>query len=360
MTLHNPILRALAPALARPPLREIARASIGAGLALALCGLLRAVIGPADSKLPFLIAPLGASAFLLFSVPNSPLVQPWSVVVGNSLSALVAITVMGMVTFTPLAVALSVCCALAAMMLARAMHPPGAAVALLIALTPALTQDHSFAFALDPVALDSALLVAFATLYNRATGRKYPFRLPPETSAHATSDTTPERRLGLSADELGAILAKMNLAANIGTEDLARLIGAAEAAATARHLGGLTAAEVMSRDVVTVPPDTPRETLADLFRTHRFKTLPVVSQNGHYLGLLSQGDLLDHGADNKTARDLMKESVASIAPASPLASLLALLSDGGQQSVPVVQDDHLLGIVTRSDMIAALAHVLAR
>ncbi|MCX8507680.1 MAG: CBS domain-containing protein, partial [Rhodobacteraceae bacterium] len=258
----------------------------------------------------------------------------------------------------PVAGALAVTLAMIGMMVTRALHPPGGAVALLIALNAKPGTVAGFDFALMPVLVETILLVMAALLFNRLTGRKYPFRQPPETGSHGTRDPSPERRLGLSADDLGQILQKMNLAANIGTEDLARLIGAAEAEATARHLGGLAAQDVMSQDQVTVAPDSPPEALVRIFQNRQFKTLPVVAGDGTYLGLLSQADLLAHRDRHDAAEQMMSTDFATARPDMPLAPLLALLADGGQQAVPVLEGQRLVGLVTRSDMIGALAPAL--
>lgn len=359
MTPARRLLRAFGPAIARPSVAEMLRAALGAGVGLLATGLIaRAMPHNGIAPPPFLIAPLGATAFLLFAVPNSPLAQPWSAIVGNLLSALVALGLIRLVPDPRLAATLSVAGAVLAMTAARAMHPPGAAVALLIALSAGAGAPTGVTFALTPVLLDTTLLVLAAIAFNRATGRKYPFRQPPEAGPHGTHDATPDRRLGLSAAELGQILQKMNLAANIGPEDFARLIGVAEAEAAARHLGGLTATDVMSQDIITVLPETHPDRLAALFRARRFKTLPVVAADGRYLGLLSQADLLGPADTRDEAEQLMTTTLATARPDTPIATLLTLLADGGQQAVPVLEGSRLAGLVTRSDMIGALAHAL--
>ena len=81
--------RGFGPAMGGPKAVDLARAGLGAGLGLLLAGLALRGLG-----LGWLIAPFGASAVLVYAVPNSPLAQPWSVVMGNTLSALAALTVM--------------------------------------------------------------------------------------------------------------------------------------------------------------------------------------------------------------------------------------------------------------------------
>jgi CBS domain-containing membrane protein len=209
----------LGPAMHRPKTREIWRAALTAGGALAICALgLRWFGGGAPGYV--LIAPLGASAFLLFAVPNSPLAQPWSAIVGNMASALVAVAVLRLGLPLPAAIGLAVSGAFVAQMLLCAMHPPGAAVALAVALGGPQVQEAGFAFVLLPVGLDTALLVLLAILFNRTTGRVYPFRLPSD----AAVPPPPQRRDLPPPEELEELLDSLRLSANIGVEDLRRVL----------------------------------------------------------------------------------------------------------------------------------------
>ena len=72
----------------------------------------------------FLIAPFGATSVLLFAVPNSPLAQPWSAVVGNTVAALVSLAVCMVVHDPVLRTATSVGLAVCVTILCRAVHPP--------------------------------------------------------------------------------------------------------------------------------------------------------------------------------------------------------------------------------------------
>ena len=173
------------------------------------------------------------------------------------------------------------------------------------------------------------------------------------------------------------MLDRFNLSANIGAEDFGRILAAAEAEAARRHFDGLTCAEIMSRDVVTVTPETRLGRVADLFREHRFKTLPVVEGGGRLRGIITQNDLiqrtrgdaalrrdsfasallgmLDTVRGALVARDVMTAEVQTVAPGNGIGILVHLLADGGVQAAPVVVDGRLEGIVTRSDLLAVLA-----
>src|SRR5690606_16375656 len=91
----NRIVRGLGPAMPRPQAGDILRAGVGAGLALLLTGLFLSRMP--GGHIPGLIAPFGASVFLIFAVPSSPLAQPWSVVAGSVISALVAVAAIHLV-----------------------------------------------------------------------------------------------------------------------------------------------------------------------------------------------------------------------------------------------------------------------
>src|SRR5688572_10061306 len=100
-------------------------AALGALLVLLFTELLsRVVLGAAAvHSLPFLIAPMAASAVLLFCLPAAPLAQPWPVIGGNIVSALVGVACALM--FEPLVAApLAGGLAIAAMASLRCLHPP--------------------------------------------------------------------------------------------------------------------------------------------------------------------------------------------------------------------------------------------
>ncbi len=350
-------LRAFGPAIPRPKAREALRAAFGAGLGLLLTGGLLYLISPTASLLhhPLLVAPFAASAVLIFAVPNSPLAQPWAVVVGNSIAALIGLGTIHLLPMALPAGAIAVLITLLATAALRATHPPAGAAAMATVLAYHADAPTSLAFALHPVLTGSVLLVVAGMVWNRATGRVYPFRQS-APAPHGTSDTLPERRLSPSPDILAATLDRLRLGANVGVEDLARLIDAAEAESAGAALGQITAKDIMSHDLVTCAPDTTLHELAASFRLHRFKSLPIRDDAGHYAGCVIIDALVGLSDPHLTAHDLRDPSIHPAAPETPLAELIALLSDGHQQTVPIVAGHRLVGLITRSDLIALLIH----
>lgn len=365
--------RGLAPAMAGPKAVDLARAGGGAGLGLLLAGVALHGVG-----LGWLIAPFGASAVLVFAVPNSPLAQPWSVVVGNSASALVVLAVLAALPTQDWVVPLAVALAIVTMLALRALHPPGGAVALLVALD----GGANGAATLATIAVGSALLVGLGVLWNHAVGRVYPFRQPSRPGTHGTTDPAPEARIGLDPAELATILADYHQSANLGVADLARLVGAAEQAAAARRMEGFTAADIMSRDLVTVGPEAPLAHVADIFRKRGFTSLPVVGDGDKLLGLIFQIDLIrraredafrqhhslirafahlidSHRIRPPKAGEIMETDTPRIASDTPVGAIMPLLADGGAEAVAVVEGPRVVGIVTRTDLVSALTQRLA-
>ena len=348
------------PALPAFQNREQLRAGIGAMLGIGLCALLVGAGVRFGASSLYLIAPLGATAVLVFCVPNSPLAQPWSAVVGNMTAALVALLVL-MTVPAPWTTGVAVGAAIIAMMFVRALHPPGGAVALLTALNPEPALDAGLLFAVTPVGLTTAALVLVAVFYNRATGRVYPFRQPEQGDA---GDSVP--RLGLSNAQLGELLDRFNQTANLGIADLGRLLAAAETEAARHRFDGTTCADIMTTGLITVRPDTPLSEAARLFGRNAIKSLPVVDPDMRLRGLVLQADLLGAVADHdlptawrrpppsRTVSDVMRSPDRTVPHDAPVGILLNRLAAQGSEVVPVTQGERLVGILTRSDIMSLL------
>ncbi len=339
------------------------RAGIGACIGLLVAGLF-VFSATVDLDLGlYLVAPFGATSVLLFAVPNSPLAQPWSAIVGNTSGAVVAVAVCLVIPDPTLRIALAVGLAIAVTMLLRALHPPAGAVAMTAAMSPDTINELGFMFALTPIALGTLILVAIAIIYGRLTHRHYPFRQFDDPNTHGTSDPLPVERLGLSEVELTNILDRYRQSFNLGVEDLARLIGAAEMQAASNNAGAMTTADIMSHDLVTIRPDTSLTEISDLFSIHRFTSLPVVQDDGRFVGVIFQIHLITcagNSSNTLLAADIMSSNGPRVTPETPVAALLPLMADGEVDAVPVLVGDAIVGIVTRTDLMVALARISLR
>lgn len=172
------MIRLFHPILAGANLRDRMIAAAGSLVGIALTGALCTALLPHDVAL-LLVAPMGASAVLVFAVPASPLAQPWPVIGGNLLSALVGIAVARVVPYPALAAGVAVGGAIALMSLTRSLHPPGGAASLLAVLGGSAVQAQGWAFAFTPVAANALVLVLAAVLFHRLSGHSYPHRPVP-------------------------------------------------------------------------------------------------------------------------------------------------------------------------------------
>lgn len=91
-----------------------------------------------------LIASLGASALLVFALPQSPMVQQWAIIAGNTLSALVGISVVHVASEPLRTLSLAASLSILGMFILRCLHLPTTAVALIAVLGGAIHCQYAF------------------------------------------------------------------------------------------------------------------------------------------------------------------------------------------------------------------------
>lgn len=344
--------RLFAPILAGATLRERIIACIGAAAGIGLAIPISDWLTGNSLYLPTIIAPLAASAVILFTVPASPLAQPWSIIGGNTISALVGVAVGILVDDPMLATAVSVSLAIAAMSLARCLHPPGGAVAITVVLGGPSVAASGWLFAFVPVALNSVILVALGVAFHQLSRRTYPtVRASAEKNAHGTIDLPPAIRAGFNDEDVDTALAALDETFDIDHHDLKRLLRQVQLQALVRSRGELTCQDIMSRDVVKVRLGERTETARTLLLRHNVRTLPVVDRDDRLVGTIGLRELAFAGRLD----DLM--SPAATAPgAAPAMSLVPVLTDGRTQAVIITDAGRrILGLITQTDLLSTLA-----
>jgi CBS domain-containing membrane protein len=108
--------------------------------------------------------------------------------------------------------------------------------------------------------------------------------------------------------------------------------------------------------VISALPDTVAADLIAQFQRHGFKSLPVVTPTGALVGLIPLSALL--GADPAQDAASLAKPATPLPPDARLPEVIGILADGRQPAVPIVDHGRLVGIITRSDLIAALLHQL--
>ena len=345
--------RLFQPILAGATLRGRVLGCLGALLAIGLTGLVSAALAGGAHFVPLIVAPMGASAVLLFAVPSSPLAQPWPVIGGNSIATLVGIAVAQAVPDLFLASGLAVALAILAMSLTRSLHPPGGAAALTAVIGGQAVASAGYMFALVPVGLNSALLVLAAIAFHRLTGNSYPHRPAPQpVNMHKTADAPPQTRAGFSSADVDAALASLDEAFDIDRDDLTDLLQRIELQALNRTIGAPTCADIMSRDVITIGLDASHVDALAALLDHNIRILPVVDAAGKLCGTVGLRELAAN--PSVTVREAMSPATM-VTPEQSAIELLPALTDGRHHIVVVVTPSgEIVGVVSQTDLLATL------
>jgi CBS domain-containing protein len=143
----------------------------------------------------------------------------------------------------------------------------------------------------------------------------------------------------------------------------------------------MRARDIMTSDIVTVPPDMPTEALATLMAERHISGAPVVDAEGRLVGLVTDGDLMrrlsakedkpasffaallgataDQAASyarahGRRVRDLMSTELATVAEDATVEEVAHILETRRIRRVPVVRDGQLVGVVSRADLLRAV------
>ncbi len=133
----------------------------------------------------------------------------------------------------------------------------------------------------------------------------------------------------------------------------------------------MKARDVMSHPVITIRADTTLKVATDIITQHGFTGLPVTDDDDHLVGIVTEADLLraqlpryPHssapgsrasvvrtGAHATIVADVMTTSVECMTPGAELADMARIMIDERIRSIPIVDGDHIAGIVTRRDLL---------
>lgn len=144
----------------------------------------------------------------------------------------------------------------------------------------------------------------------------------------------------------------------------------------------MNASDIMTKTVITGRPDTTVEKAAELMSQHRISAIPVLDDEDGLVGIVSEGDLMRRveGAKVQTRswwlslfseaqtsarsfvqergqhlQDIMTTQVTTVTPDTPVGQIARLLEKRHIKRVPVVEDGKLVGIVSRANLLQALA-----
>lgn len=172
-----------------------------------------------------LIVPsMGASAVLVFAVPHGKLSQPWALIGGNLISAVVGVSCFKLVPDPFLAAGLAVGLAIGAMHLLGCIHPPGGATALAAVIGGPAINSLGYGYVITPILLNVSIIFIVAIIFNSF----FPWRRYPAAAMMRFTDQKPVTEAGgtdiVDKQSIEQALADMDLVMDVTTEDLQRVI----------------------------------------------------------------------------------------------------------------------------------------
>ena len=147
-----------------------------------------------------------------------------------------------------------------------------------------------------------------------------------------------------------------------------------------------TAADIMTKDVVTVKRETTVRELAEIFETRNFGSLPVVDDEDNLIGIVTASDLMEQGRSlhiptvislfdwviplqgeralerelqkmtAQTVGEIISPDVVTVSPSDPVSTIADIMSDRKLHALPVVSNGKVVGMVARIDIIRSIIH----
>jgi len=324
---------------------------------------------------PIIVASMGASAVILFIIPNSPLAQPWSFFGGQLISAIIGVACAQWFTDIALASACAVGGSIFAMLLLRCLHPPGAATAMAPILSGDPISSLGYGFVLMPVGINVLIMLVMAIFINRWLLRHdYPI-----VSGNKNILVKPAQQTGISDQDLKLALENMDMFMDVSAGDLRKLLTDAEARSFKRFKGNITCADIMVRDVPVVEYGTEVEEAWKIMHQQKLKAMPVIDRARRVIGIITWNDFFkfinlsayesfqdrfrafirrtpDVSTDKpESVGHMMTTSVTVLPESAHIADLISLMSTQGYRQIPIVNSENrLVGMVYQANLIAAL------
>lgn len=332
---------------------------------------------------PMLIASMGASAVILFIIPNSPLAQPWPLVGGQLVSTVVGVACAQLVSDTAFASAYAVAGSVLVMLLLRCLHPPGAAAALAPVLGGHSITSLGYGFVLMPVGVNVLVMLMMALVINRKLLlHEYPVgtRKPSDRKKSQQGFiVAPVLHTGVSEQDVEQVMRDSDIFIDVSSGDLSKLLTDVQMNIFKRQSSKITCADIMTRDVLNVEYGTEVEEAWKIMQGEKLKALPVIDSSRRVIGMITWHDFFkfinldtkatflekfqafirrtpDVSTDKpESVGHIMASPVTVLAESAHIAELIPLMSNKGHRQIPIVNDENrLVGMVYQANLIAAL------
>ena len=336
-------------------------------------------IGP---DYPLIVASMGASAVILFFIPNSPLAQPWPFVGGQLCSSVVGITCALHISETASASAVAVGGSVLAMLMLRCLHPPGAATSLAPIMAGDSITSLGYDFVIQPVIINVAFMLFLSIFINRwVMKRNYPSPLPvkePPKQQHYTS-SEPSHKIGISEGDLELALKDLDVFVDMTHSDLSKILTHTEMNTFKRIRGDISCTDIMIKEVTSIKFGTEVEDAWQIMYKQKLKAMPVTDKANRVIGIVTGHDFfkfinlnvyesfqdkfrnfIRRTTDVTTNKpesvgQIMTTSVVVLPETAHIAELIPLMSIQGHRQIPIINAEHrLVGMVYQANLIAAI------
>jgi len=170
-----------------------------------------------------IVASMGASAVLLFAVPHGPLSQPWPLIGGQIISAIIGVAIARYVPDKVIAASLAVGLAIGVMYYLRCVHPPGGATALAAVVGGNAVHELGFQYVITPILLNVIIIFMVGIIFNYPfKWRRYPVYLH-RLNLQKKEESIEESESPISHSDFVYALSQIDSFIDVNEEDLLRI-----------------------------------------------------------------------------------------------------------------------------------------
>ncbi len=354
---------------------EIIYSSLAAFVAIALTYLISQYYLSVESAI-FLVASMGATAFLVFAIPHGPLSQPWPIFGGHICSACIGVVLAQNLPDPLLAASLAVSVSIAIMFLLRCLHPPGAATALIAIVGGDEVHQLAYLYILNPVALNVCIILAWAVVINNLLPRRwYPSVL---RSSHQQEKKLGRNALQISQDDMSDALRKMGIYVDISKDELEPILNTIFLKFQQNKIGNIRCQDVMTFPVIYAHQHENIDEILTKLSKHHIRSIPVINRTGLVMGIITMNDILKYIDDSfcnnvayklkmmlqkKSSLGREKKMIAAKIMTKPaicfqqqqhIQDVFILMSEQNIHHFPVVNEEQqLVGIITPNNLLNA-------
>jgi CBS domain-containing protein len=115
----------------------------------------------------------------------------------------------------------------------------------------------------------------------------------------------------------------------------------------------MQAKDIMTRDIITVSPNMTIKNLATTLIKNQISGAPVAGKNGKIVGVVSEADIV--AKKGKDVKAIMSKKIISVGEEATVEEIAQLMTTHRIKRVPVMRDNAVVGIISRADIVSAIA-----